>query len=491
MVNPILLIAIPLFVAFSIPILNLLWKKSIPWVVLFTILFNFIGIVDIMENAIKEPILVVLGGWSPPWGINLAIDPLGAFFAFIIILVSLFVYIYIFYNNMYPAPLEKFSMLYLLVMMGAIGMVLTGDIFNMFVFLEITAIASYGLSAIRGDAKGSEGAFKYLIIGSISSSFVLIGIMFLYGHIGSLNIAHIAQNIDKINPYILSVTFVMFLLGFGVESELFPLNIWVPDAYTGAPHFVTSLFSGMVSKAGIYALIRLFYILFGFSHFSWILMILAFLTLFIAELSALTQTDLKRLLSYSSIGQMGLATLGFGMGTYLGFVGGLFQLFNHAISKVLLFLITGYIGGILKTRKISGIEGLAKRAPWISITFTVAILSIIGLPPFLGFWGKFYIIFSFLSANPIYTILAILVLLVTLVEGYYYMRIVHKIYFTPPKVYTKVKVNKRVVVLALVLTGIILFLGIYPQAILYYIKPAASSLLSKTGYINFVLKGGL
>ena len=494
MVNPILLIAIPLFVAFSVPIVERIYKKAIPILVLFTLLFDFIGIVTILEHAISRPILVIIGGWTPPWGINLSVDALGAFFAFIILLVALVVYIYIYYRGLYPSPFEKFNMLYLLVVMGSIGMVLTGDIFNMFVFLEITAIASYGLAGIRGDGKGSEGAFKYLVLGSISSSFVLIGIMFLYGNIGTLNIAHIAQNIGKINPYVLGVAFTMFLIGFGTEAEFFPLNAWVPDTYTGAPHFVTALFSGMVSKAGIYALIRLFYILFGFTHFSWILMIFAFLTMFMAELSALTQTDFKRLLSYSSIGQMGLATLGFGVGSYLGVVGGLFQLFSHALSKAVLFLSLGYLTGLLKSRRISGIEGLAKKMPWFAFVMSIAIFSILGFPPFLGFWGKFYLVLAFIEARPAYLIFIIVILLVTLVEGYYYLRIVHKFYFAPPKRDTVVLEKKedfRVVALMLVLVGIIFLLGIYPKAILVYIKPAAKALLNKAAYINFVLKGGL
>ncbi len=492
MVNPILLIAIPLFVAFSIPIVGKIYKRAISYVVFATLLFNFIGIATILEFAIKKPILVVIGGWNPPWGINLSVDALGAFFAFVILLVALIVYIYIFYRDLYPAPYEKFNMLYLLVVMGATGMVLTGDIFNMFVFLEITAISSYGLSGIRGDGKGSEGAFKYLIIGSISSSFVLIGIMFLYGSIGSLNIAHIAQNIDKVNPYVLGVAFTMFLIGFGTEAELFPLNAWVPDTYTGAPHFVTALFSGMVSKAGIYALIRLFYILFGFTHFSWILMILAFVTLAVAEFSALTQTDLKRLLSYSSIGQMGLATLGFGVGSYLGFAAALFQLLNHAISKVVLFLGVGYIESFLKGRRISKVEGLGKRAPWLAFVITIAIFSIIGLPPFLGFWGKFYLVLAFIQARPAYLVFIIFILLVTLVEAYYYLRIVHKIYFSPVKEeYARPEIDTRIIFLMVVLVGVLFLLGVYPKAILVYIKPAALSLSDKLEYIKFVLKGGL
>ncbi len=492
MVNPILLIAIPLFVAFSIPIIDRINKRAVSITVLGTLLFNFIGIATILEYAIKKPILVVIGGWTPPWGINLFVDALGAFFAFIILLVALLVYVYIFYKDIYPAPYEKFNMLYLLVVMGATGMVLTGDIFNMFVFLEITAIASYGLSGIRGDSKGSEGAFKYLILGSISSSFVLIGIMFLYGSIGSLNIAHIAQNVGKVNPYILGVAFMMFLIGFGTEAELFPLNAWVPDTYTGAPHFITALFSGMVSKAGIYALIRLFYVLFGFTHFSWILMILAFITLVMAELSAMTQSDLKRLLSYSSIGQMGLATLGFGIGSYLGFAASLFQLLNHAISKVVLFLSVGYLGEILKSRRTSAIEGIGRKIPWLALVITLAIFSLIGLPPFLGFWGKFYLVLAFIQEKPAYMVFIIFILLVTLIEGYYYLRIVHKLYFSPFKgKLQEEKHDLRISLLMLILVGILLLLGLYPKAILVYIKPAALSLLDKAGYIKSVLGGGL
>ncbi len=492
MVNPILLIAIPLFVAFSIPIIDRINKKAVSIVVLGTLLFNFISIVTILEHTIKKPILVIIGGWRPPWGINLYVDALGAFFAFIILLVALLVYIYVFYKNLYPAPYEKFNMLYLLVVMGATGMVLTGDIFNMFVFLEITAIASYGLSGIRGDGKGSEGAFKYLMLGSISSSFVLIGIIFLYGSVGSLNIAHIAQNISNVNPYILGIAFTMFLIGFGTEAELFPLNVWVPDTYTGAPHFVTALFSGMVSKAGMYALIRLFYILFGFTHFSWILMILAFITLFIAELSAMTQSDLKRLLSYSSIGQMGLATLGFGVGSYLGFTASLFQLLNHGISKVILFLSVGYLGEILKSRRTSAIEGLGKRLPWLAFVITLTIFSLVGLPPFLGFWGKFYLVLAFIQKSPAYTIFIIFILLVTLIEGYYYLRIIHKLYFSPFKGSLREERHDfRVPLLMFILVGILLLLGLYPKAILIYIKPAALSLLDKAGYIKSVLGGGL
>ncbi len=469
MIHPVLLIAIPLFFAFLLPLISLWSKKSLPYVTTAVMGLNTIIAILVFLEAMKAPIFDIIGGFQPPLGIVLMVGPLGGFLAMIINTAALIISIYS--MEMKKEPLLKYYMLTLLLLMGTNGMVLTGDIFNLFVFLEVTSIASYGLASYNKDLKGFEGALKYVILGSIGSTFVLIGIALIYSQLRTLNMLDIARRLGEMDPYTKIVAFASLFLGFGVEAEMFPLNTWVPETYDGAPHPVTAMFSSMSAKSGIFALARVIFTIFAFANYLWFVVIMGLLTVFFGEIVAYVQKDIKRMLAYSSIGQMGMIIMGLGIGTTIAVEGAFFQMFSHAMGKALLFIAAGYMIYAAQTEKMSEMKGIG-RNPLIGIPLLIGILSIMGMPPFIGFYGKFYILMGGFSQG-YYAIIA-LFLAASIVEIAYYARFI-KIVFQPST--KNYPAPRSTVYVPLILFAIIIVLfGVYPQPVFEVLKHVAAFL---------------
>ena len=304
-----------------------------------------------------------------------------------------------------PKPSAKFSTLFILNYLGATGIILTGDIFNLFVFLEITGITAYALAASAKTPRSLEGGMKYLVVGSISSTLYLIAVALVYAHTGTLNMAQLAS-LNLARDPLMWAAFGLALIGFAAEAEQFPMNGWAPDAYTGAPPSVASLFAGVTAKASVYALVRLAYTVFGFGDASFWLLVMGVITLLVAEGAALNQKEFKRALAYSSVGQMGLALVGFSAGLAPGF----FVLLAHALAKPLAFLSLGD----------EPVDGLVRRSGWRGVLFGLASLSVMGLPPFPGFWAKLWVLKALLAKGQVWALW--LVLLGALMEAAYYGR---------------------------------------------------------------------
>lgn len=338
-----------------------------------------------------------VGGWMPPVGICLVLDGLSAFMLVTVNLISFLVAIYsISYMEKYTDK-WKFYTLFLLMLTGMNGVVITGDLFNLFVFLEIASIASYALVAFGTEAEELEASFKYAIMGSVASSFILLGIALVYSYTSTLNMADISLALAGKNPGLL-IIFVsaLFLMGFGLKAAIIPFHAWLPDAHPSAPASISAMLSGILIKAlGVYSLLRIFFNIIGSTPaYLKILMFLGALSLLVAVILALSQWDLKRLLAYHSISQIGYIILGIGLGTPLGILGGLFHLFNHSVFKSLLFLNSGAIDYAAGTRDLKEIGGLNKVMPVTSGTNLIASMSIAGIPPFNGFFSKLLIIIA-------------------------------------------------------------------------------------------------
>ncbi|MCK4351938.1 hypothetical protein KAW65_00855 [candidate division WOR-3 bacterium] len=499
MLSPVLLIAIPLGFSFLAPLL----KKGAKYIPPIAMLFNLILSILLVPQVMRKPIIVLLGGgWPPPFCINLVASPLGILLALLISLVGFLVSIYaIAYIK--EGATEKYHTLYLLLLTGATGIVLTGDIFNLFVFFEILCISSYALVAYNGDKHGLESAVKYLIQGSIGSSFILIGIALLYGLFGTLNMADIANNISyhSLQSPTLYVALAFFITGFGVEGAIFPLNAWLPDAHSSAPSTISAILSGIAIKTGVYAIARVTYTLFSAKGFMIFIATIGIITLLIGEMSALGQKkDIKRMLAYSSIGQIGLIIFAFGIATYYGIFGALFQLVNHALAKSLLFLASGYMIYRVGSKELSAFEGLGKKMPLSSLVFTIGAFSLIGLPPFAGFMSKISIISAGIKANnTALFVFVIIVLFATIIEGCYFFRVVQNLYFkksrdpahncvrdgcpTTQKSEMPISALIPIIILALLIVAI----GIYPRLVTGIIESAAIGLMDKVGYIHQIL----
>jgi len=420
-----LFVAIPLGSAFVVSLLGKKWRGfSDTFSNLAT--FSLFSLSSFSLLLIKQfgTIVYKIGGWIPPIGICMVLDSLTSFMLITVNLIAFLVTIYsISYMERYTDK-WKFYTLFLLMLAGMNGVIVTGDLFNLFVFLEIGSISSYALVAYGVEHEELEASFKYTVMGSIASSFILLGIALLYSYTSSLNMADISRSLaqGKGSQVVFFVS-VLFLMGFGLKAALVPFHAWLPDAHPSAPAPISAMLSGVLIKAlGVYALARIFFNVLGMTTISSsILMVLGTISMVLGGLLALGQEDIKRLFAYSSISQIGYVILGIGMGTTLGILAGLFHLFNHAVFKSLLFLNSGSIEYATGTRDLRKIGGLTSKMPVTGYSSLVGSMSISGIPPLSGFWSKLLIILAAIEAK--HFILASIAVLVSILTLAYYLKV--------------------------------------------------------------------
>jgi proton-translocating NADH-quinone oxidoreductase chain N len=489
MVSPALLIVIPLAAAFLTPLAGLASKRLAKWVPPLALAADLAIGLALLPEVLQDMIVVSIGGFPPPFCINLAVGPLGLSLAILVSFVALLISIYA-VGYVRTEPTEKYHALFLLLCTGAMGIVLTGDIFNLFVFFEILCIASYGLTAYEKDMAGTEAAIKYLIQGTVGSTFILVGIAFLYGLTGTLNMADIAAKIPSAEPLHLFVILAFFIVGFGVEAAVFPLNAWLPDAHSSAPSSVSAILSGIAIKTGVYAIARVSYTLMNAQEFLVFISLIGIVTLVVGEIAAYTQKDdIKRMLAYSSVGQIGLIVFAFGMATSFGLFGALFQLVSHALAKCLLFLAAGYMIYRVGSKRLADMEGLGKKMPLTALAFTVAVFSLVGLPPFAGFMSKLSIVCAALQTKELaYLALVVVALAATVVEAGYFFRVVQGFYFKRGQPERDIKDSPvSALVPIVVLALLIIAIGVYPQLVTPALKGAAEELVGRGEYVKDVL----
>jgi len=349
-----------------------------------------------------------VGGWKIPYGITLVVDHFSVIMLLVINIISFFVSIYaISYMEKYSDK-WKYYTLYMLMISGMNGVVITGDIFNMYVFLEIASIASYSLVAFGVDTEELEASFKYLVLGTIASTLILLSIAMVYGHTSTLNLADIAMELrnnsyDKI--FLVKFSMLLFIIGFGIKSALVPFHSWLPDAHPSAPAPISAMLSGVLIKTlGVYTLTRIFFNIFLVSkNFLDLIYWLGIISILVGGVLTLYQLDFKRLLAYSSISQVGYIFLGLSLATPLGILGGIFHLVNHSVIKSLLFLASGALEHNFGTRDLRKISqnsvNVNEQMPITSFSTFIGSLSIGGIPPFNGFWSKLIIIIACVQAN--------------------------------------------------------------------------------------------
>ncbi len=402
-----LFIAIPLGSAFFIYLLGSLLKErakiiSDIWANLATascLVFSLLTLASVYYNS---PLLYFMGGWRPPIGITLVIDGLSAFMLLIINSVGFLATLYsINYMEKFTAKYKFYALLMLLIG-GMNGVAMTGDLFNMYVFIEISAIASYVLVSFGVEAEELEASFKYMVLASIGSLFILLSIALLYAGTGTLNMADISQKLaQNPNATVIILVSILLLVGFSLKAALIPFHAWLPDAHPSAPAPISSMLSGVVIKVlGAYGMIRIFYNVIGMDkRISTIILVLAGLSMIVGVILQLGQNDIKRLLAYCSISQIGYVLLGIGIGTPLGVLGGLFHLLNHAAFKSLLFFNAGAIEYATGTRDMNKLGGLQAKMPISSVSWFIGSFAASGVPPFNGFWSKLILIIAAVQAQ--------------------------------------------------------------------------------------------
>ncbi|SEH07713.1 complex I subunit 5 family protein [Candidatus Venteria ishoeyi] len=415
MIGPVLLIALPFLGAFLLPLVYQHYLRAAYWAAPMVVITNLIIALALWFGvSMVGPQSLLMGGFAAPLGITYYIDHLALLFIILLLAGSLSLWLGAWHRRLQE------EMLTLLLIGSGTGMALSGDLFNIYVFFEIMAVASYGLTASRRHCGQSFAAsLRFLIVGALGSSMLLLGIALIYALTGTLNLSHLAV----LAPELLHGTtglaaFTFMLIGLGVKAELFAVNTWVPEVYAHAPIRVIALLGGFVSKLAMLIIVRLLLLLYAGSDAYLILLVFGALGLLTAEFAALHATDLRRILAYSSMGQLGLIAIAFSIPGEAGLIAGVALAAHHAVAKPALFLLIENWGG--HWQKLSG---AVKVAPLASIIFVIMTLSLIGVPPLPGFWAKLLLFQAGLTAGGIFNWAIVLIVLTTLIETAYWLRI--------------------------------------------------------------------
>ncbi len=434
-----LFVAIPLISAFLIMLLSKVIKGFhrvfAPLVLLCLLLMTIFEYTNLGQSSIPYS----MGGWGVegglPVGIFLILDGFSVIMLCIINLIGFIALVYsLSYIRKYTAEANYYA-LFCLIIAGMNGVVLSGDLFNLFVFLEVSVISSYALVAFGVGKTELEASFKYQVLGVLASMLILLAIGLIYWKTKTLNMADVRHVMESgySKPFYIFVQ-VLLISGFGLKAAIVPFHAWLPDAHASAPSPISAMLSGVLIKAvGIYVLVRLFFNMFVFSHeIAVVITALGAISMLVGALVALMQWDLKRLLAYSSISQIGYVLMAFGMGMILivkgdnltvaalAIGGGLYHLINHAVFKGLLFLNAGALEHRLDTRDLKKMGGLSSVMPVTSSTSFMASMSISGIPPFNGFFSKLIIIIA--AINGKFYLLAALAVLVSIVTLAYFLK---------------------------------------------------------------------
>ncbi len=393
---------------------------------------------QLLAAALADGVLsYAVGGWPPPWGIELRIDAANAFVLLAVSALSTLVLVYSKDSIEKEIESSKHSLYYtahLLCLAGLSGILITGDAFNLFVFLEISSLATYTLVSLGSDRRCLTAAFRYLVMGTIGATFILIGVGMLYMMTGTLNMLDLANRIDigggsrTINT---GLAFIM--VGVSIKLALFPLHMWLPPAYTHAPSAVTAFLASTATKVAVYVMIRFIFTIFGVNHvfeemsMDLILMVLAIVAIFKCSYMAAVQSNIKTVLAYSSVAQIGYMILGLSLVSVTGLIASLIHIFNHALMKGALFMAVGAVFYRIGAVDIKAFRGLGKQMPLTMAAFTIAGLSIIGVPLTVGFVSKWYLVTAALEQNN--WIVAALVLAGSLLAIVYIGRVLEAAYF--------------------------------------------------------------
>ncbi len=388
-------VAIPLFVALILGFI----ERNNRLVHIMAILTTLVLVVLSFATPLHGGFYYI-GGHSSLLGITMMLDPLNRLLLIVVqILVLIACWYSIGYMEKYTLKSRYYTFVFLM-LAGMNGIILTADLFNLYVFMEIATISSYVLVAYGGKAHELEASFKYLVLGSISSLFILFGIALIYSQTAALNMMIVTQRLDLSHP-ITWLIIVLFTAGFGLKSALFPFHSWLPDAHSSAPAPISAILSGVLIKAvGIYVLLRFFFNIIGpekapLALIAW----LGAASSLVGVILAMGQHDFKRLLACHSVSQVGYIFIGIGLGTPLGLMGALLHMVNHSAFKSLLFLTAGSVEHATGERDFFSMGGLKKKMPWTNASSFIGFTSIGGVPPLNGFWSKLLLVMACVFAG--------------------------------------------------------------------------------------------
>jgi len=444
------------------------------------------------------PVAMTMGNWLPPFGISFAADVMGVGFALASSFVTLVVLVYFQAEIVSRETRYGFYPLVLLLLAGVTGAFLTGDLFNLYVWFEVMLIASFGLMIIGGRKMQLDGAVKYGFLNFLATTFFLIGLGYLYGLIGTLNMADIIRVAGAADPGPMSAIAALFLLAFAMKAAAFPVNAWLPASYHTTDAAISALFGGLLTKVGVYALLRIMIALLPAARdiFDPVLTAIAVLTLLIAPMGAIAQTNLRRAIGFLVIGGIGAVFAGMATPSVPGIAGSTFYAFHSILTMSALYLVAGLIERVTQTTDIRHMGGLYTASTTISIMFIVLVFAAAGLPPFLGFWPKLLLTEAALGQADWLVAFAILAnSILTLIAGsrlwaYIFWRAgregKHSEQVNDRLRKLSPKENRAALSSTVILVGTIVLLGLWPNLLFTSARSAALDLLQTDRYVSAV-----
>ncbi|MCS7116367.1 MAG: proton-conducting transporter membrane subunit [Nitrososphaerota archaeon] len=503
----------PIVLAFITPLLSIIVKSrrilqtytaAATFIILVITSIVFLNSYIVTPN---KPLLYLFGGWPAPVGIVYEVDRFNALIGLLISSIMFLIALYSLKYLEHDDGVEWYCTLLLGIEAGMLGCVYTGDAFNLFVMIEVMSVSSYGLVAFRKRiAESVEAGIKYAILGAMATTFYFIALVFLYASMNTLNMADVAAKLSGIYIPVTGapqagwkfgiVLFIIFMLwAFTFKSAVFPNHFWLPDAHSLAPSSISALLSGLYVSVGVYLITRFLFTVLRSTSMIPVLSIvltalftLGIVSAFFASFLMTVQDDVKRIIAYSTILNIGYMMMGLGLGTFLGLKAAIYHLVSHAVTKALLFLAVGVFIHYAGSRMMIDLAGIGRRFPVTSLCFFIGAIALAGVPPLNGFIGKLYLYYALLEVG--YAPFVIAIVVPSVVAFLAYLRMVYGIWFSPPKRSFEVEGEHPCFTIPIIiLTVATVLLGVLsPLFMEHVISHAVDSLLDQNSYVKPIIE---
>jgi multicomponent Na+:H+ antiporter subunit D len=458
-----------------------------------------VALVLLVQAYRHGPVVLAVGGWPPPVGIVLVADQLAALMLVVSSAVTLCVLVYSIgqgrSETSESAPVVIFHPTYLVLTAGVTNAFLAGDLFNLFVGFEILLAASFVLITLGGTETRIRTGSTYVVVSVLSSMIFLAGVALVYAATGTLNLAQLAQRLDDLPDNVRVTLQLMLLLAFAIKAAVFPLSAWLPDSYPTAPAPVTAVFAGLLTKVGVYAIIRTETLLFPGGELDGLLMVVAGLTMVVGILGAVAQSDMKRLFSFTLVSHIGYMIFGVALSTAAGLAGAIFYVVHHITIQTTLFLVAGLVEERAGSTDLRRLGGLARLAPLLGVLFFVPAMNLAGVPPFSGFLGKLGLLQAGVAAGgALPATLVAAGTLTSLLTLYVASRVWNIAFWRAPRIATDeptVRLPALTVGATVALVALGVSLTVLAGPLFDVTADAATDLLSRTPYVRAVLPGGV